>query len=283
MDVQKIVEAVLKELQQVPANTAQQVESPQPTQHTLQLPAHDVDNPHNADTLTHARSITPARIAIGRAGVRMKTKHYLHFRVDHAAAQDAVHQEVDEALLEKLQLPVLSSSAPDLKTYLMDLQAGRKLSEHSVDWLKQHGEVGKDVQLIISNGLSSAAVTSNIESLLPALLQGLQLKNISVAKPIYVKRARVWLQDEVARIVNCQLSVILIGERPGLNTAQSLSAYIIYKPNEQTVEADRTVISNIHAGGLAPTEAGAYLSELLQLMLELQCTGVSFMKKRSAN
>lgn len=280
MDVQQIVEAVLKELQKTTAPNISTDESLS-TSETLTLPLHDVDYAHNAATLEHARSITPARIAIGRAGVRMKTNHYLHFRVDHAAAQDAVHQEVDETLLHALQLPILSSAVSDLKEYLMNLQAGRKLSEHSVEWLRKNGEVGKDVQIIVSNGLSSEAVTANIQSLLPALLQGLQLKNVSVAKPIYVKRARVWLQDEVARIVNCKLAVILIGERPGLNTAQSLSAYIIYKPNEQTVEADRTVVSNIHAGGLAPTEAGAYLAELMQQMLELQCTGVSFMKKRN--
>ena len=74
---------------------------------------------------------------------------------------------------------------------------------------------------------------------------------------------------------------MLIGERPGLNTAESLSAYMIYKPTERTVEADRTVISNIHQEGLAPTEAGAYIAELLSQMLKLQCTGVSFMKKRN--
>lgn len=277
MDVQQIVEAVLEQLQKAGA-------TPTPEENaidTLQLPLQDVEHAINPSTIEHARKITPARIGIGRAGVRMKTKHYLQFRVDHAAAQDAVHQEVDEALLQRLQLPILESSASDLKDYLMNLPAGRRLSESSVGWLKGNGDVGKDVQIIVSNGLSSEAVSANIESLLPALLQGLQLKKVSVGQPIYVKRARVWLQDEVAQIVNCKLAVILIGERPGLNTAESLSAYIIYKPNEETVEADRTVISNIHEEGLAPTEAGAYIAELLSQMLELQCTGVSFMKKRN--
>lgn len=281
MDVQQIVEAVLKEIQKSSVPEAQHKTASVHDEETLTLPLHDVDDTNNAATLEHARSLTPARIAIGRAGVRMKTKHYLHFRVDHAAAQDAVHQEVDEALLQELQLPILTSAATDLKDYLINLQAGRKLSEYSISWLRENGDVSKDVQIIVSNGLSSEAVTANIKSLLPALMQGLQLKNVTVGKPIYVKRARVWLQDEVARIVNCKLAVILIGERPGLNTAQSLSAYMIYEPNEKTVEADRTVISNIHEGGLAPTEAGAYLAEILSQMLKLQCTGVSFMKKRN--
>lgn len=279
MDVQQIVEAVIAQLQQ----NEMPVKSSHVAQETLTLPTHDVEHAKNPATIEHARTITPARIGIGRAGVRMKTNHYLHFRVDHAAAQDAVSQEVDEALLNRLQLPILQSSANDLKAYLMNLQAGRKLSEHSVDWLKKNADVGKDVQIIVSNGLSSEAVSANIESLLPALLQGLKLKNISVGQPIYVKRARVWLQDEVAKLVDCKLAIILIGERPGLNTAKSLSAYMIYKPNEQTVEADRTVISNIHHDGLAPTEAGAYISELISKMLKAKCTGVSFMKVSNEN
>ena len=202
-------------------------------------------------------------------------------RVDHAAAQDAVYKEVNEALLEKWRLPILSSKATDLKQYLMDLPTGRQLDDASVQWILQHVLKDMDVQIIISNGLSSAAIEANIESLLPALLQGLKLKNISVNPPIYVKRARVWLQDEVAKLINCKLAVILIGERPGLNTAQSLSAYLIYRPNKNTVEADRTVISNIHENGLSPSEAGAYLSELIEQMLALQCTGVSFMRKKN--
>ncbi|AWE07226.1 hypothetical protein DCE79_07455 [Lysinibacillus sp. 2017] len=92
--------------------------------------------------------------------------------------------------------------------------------------------------------------------------------------------ARVWLQEEIAKIVQSKVTILLIGERPGLNTAESMSAYIIYKPNEKTVEADRTVISNIHENGLSPSEAGAYLSELIEQMLKLECTRVAFMRKK---
>lgn len=275
MNIEEIVQAVLAQIKQQPMTER--------NDETLMFsePKSAVDNPKDVQVIEHARSITPARIGIGRAGTRMKTAHYLHFRVDHAAAQDAVYKEVNEALLEKWQLPILSSKATDLKQYLMDLPTGRKLDEPSVQWILQHVLKDMDVQIIISNGLSSAAIEANIESLLPALLQGLKLKNIAVNPPIYVKRARVWLQDEVAKLINCKLAVILIGERPGLNTAQSLSAYLIYKPNENTVEADRTVISNIHENGLSPSEAGAYLSELIEQMLALQCTGVSFMRKKN--
>jgi ethanolamine ammonia-lyase small subunit len=277
VDIEQIVETVLAKIQQqgrLPTELAEAKE--------FRVPASSVDTPHDARIIEHARSITPARIGIGHTGTRMKTAHYLHFRVDHAAAQDAVYKEVNEALLQRLQLPILHSNAKELKQYLMDLQAGRTLDEASISWMKEHLKKQVDVQIVVSNGLSSAAIEANLESILPALLQGLQLKNISTNPPIYVKRARVWVQDEIAKLVDCKLAVILIGERPGLNTAESMSAYLIYRPNEKTVEADRTVISNIHEAGLAPVEAGAYLSELIAQMLLLECTGVTFMRKKQA-
>lgn len=274
MDIQGIVNAVLAEIHK----NGQIIST---KMNEFKEPGSAVDEPKDKDVIEYARSITPARIGIGRVGTRMKTAHYLHFRIDHAAAQDAVYQEVDDTFLSKLHLPILVSDAVDLKQYLMDLPAGRRLAVPSAKWLDENMPKKVDVQIIISNGLSSAAIEGNLESILPALRQGLELKNISANNPIYVKRARVWLQDEVAKIVECKLAIMLIGERPGLNTAQSLSAYLIYKPNEQTVEADRTVISNIHEKGLTPSEAGAYLSELIDQMLKLECTGVTFMRKKN--
>lgn len=275
MDIEQIVEAIVLKIHQ-----QDQLKEKSPATY-FDKPNHSVDAPLHLQTIEYARSITPARIGIGHSGTRMKTAHYLHFRVDHAAAQDAVYKEVDEALLQRLELPILQSNAKELKQYLMDLQAGRTLDEASVQWIQQHLKKQVDVQIIVSNGLSSAAIEANIESILPALLQGLQLKNISTNSPVYVKRARVWLQDEIAKLVDCKLAIILIGERPGLNTAESLSAYLIYRPNDNTVEADRTVISNIHKSGLSPVEAGAYLSELIAQMLHWQCTGVAFMRKKN--
>ena len=276
MDIDKIVETIVQKIQQ------QGFEKSMSTQQTqFEKPPQSVEHAQSPQTIEYARSITPARIGIGHTGTRMKTAHYLHFRVDHAAAQDAVYKEVDEQLLQQLKLPILHSNAKNLKQYLMDLQAGRTLAEETIVWIKQNIKKQSDVQIIISNGLSSAAIEANITSILPALIQGLKLKSITVNEPIYVKRARVWLQDEVARLTQCKLAIILIGERPGLNTAESLSAYMIYNPTDKTVEADRTVISNIHAAGLAPAEAGAYIADLIEQMLRLQCTGVEFMRKKA--
>ena len=224
---------------------------------------------------------TPARIGIGRAGTRMKTGSYLQFRIDQAAAQDAVMKTISPTLLETLQLPALHTKATDMSDYLMNLDSGRVLSDESVRWLEQNADKGKDVQIIISDGLSTSACEATIPDLLPALLQGLAMRNISVGKPVFIHRGRVWVQDQVASIVKCKVVISLIGERPGLATAESLSAYMIYKPDANTVESDRTVISNIHRGGTLPIEAGAYLAELLEDILKYQASGVKLMQLRA--
>ncbi|MEK4026482.1 ethanolamine ammonia-lyase subunit EutC [Sporosarcina sp. FSL W7-1283] len=284
MDIQEIVRKVVEELSKEKKVIKEYVEPIK--EDSIRFPEKQikgVKEPHNAASIDRAQSITPARIGIGRTGTRMQTTSYLQFLIDHAAAQDAVLKDVSDEFLQKIELKKLETKAKDMKTYLMDLDSGRKLSDESVAWLKENGDKDKDVQIIVCDGLSSSSIEANIEDLLPALMQGLQLKNISTAKPIFIKRGRVWVQDEVAAIINCNLVISLIGERPGLNTDESLSAYMIYRPNEKSVEADRTVISNIHKEGLAPVEAGAHLSELIEQMLRAECTGISFARKSNIN
>ncbi|MGA3598683.1 ethanolamine ammonia-lyase subunit EutC [Lysinibacillus agricola] len=282
MDIQEIVQRVIEELQKnmnsPKANTDQSTEK---IIHFPEERIQGVEEPHNAASIERAQSITPARIGIGRTGTRMLTTSYLQFLIDHAAAQDAVLRDVSDEFLQEMGLQKLETKAIDMKSYLMDLDSGRKLSDESIKFLEKNGDKGKEVQIIICDGLSSSAVEANVSDLLPALMQGLKLKNISVATPFFIKRGRVWVQDEVAALVDCDLVISLIGERPGLNTDESLSAYMIYRPTEKTVEADRTVISNIHKDGLTPVEAGAHLSELIEQMLLAKCTGVSFTKRSS--
>lgn len=235
-----------------------------------------VDNPLDSEIIKKAQTKTPARIGIGRAGTRMKTKSYLDFLLDHAAAQDAVRKEVSEIFLKELGAPVLQTRAASLDDYLMNLDSGRILNDESATWLKEKGEKEKQVQIVISDGLSITGIEENIPNLLPSLEQGLRMKNITVGKPLFIKRSRVWVQDQVASLVDCELIISLIGERPGLATSKSVSAYIIYRPNKDSVEADRTVISNIHDGGVPPVEAGAYLSDLIEDMLKKKASGVRY-------
>lgn len=235
-----------------------------------------VVHPSDRKAIERARSITPARIGIGRTGTRMKTKEYLDFRIDHAAAQDAVFRDVTEEFINDLNLPVLHSQAKSMDDYLMNLDSGRKLSKESAEWAKANLPKNKQVQIIVSDGLSSTGIEANIKDLLPALIQGLEGKGISSGLPVFIKRSRVWIQDEIAEITNCDVVISLIGERPGLGTSKSISAYMIYKPSRQSVEADRTVISNIHEGGIPPVEAGAYLADLLGDILNQKASGVKY-------
>lgn len=291
-EVEHIVSLVLKELgHDKPASALRQDHHPERLSEPPESTDPDciyfseekewgIEHPHNEQALARARSLTPARIGIGRAGTRMKTKSYLQFRLDQAAAHDAVFKEVSPRFLEELGLPILHTQAETMEQYLMDLDSGRRLSEESEKWLKAHAPKGKQVQIIVSDGLSSSAIEANIKDLLPALIQGLELKKISLGQPVFIKRGRVWVQDQVAAIVNCDVVISLIGERPGLATAESLSAYLIYRPNQNSVESDRTVIANIHKGGLPPVEAGAYLADLIEDILRLKVSGVKYTQLR---
>jgi len=233
-----------------------------------------VDNPVDQELIGKVRSITPARIGIGRTGTRMKTRDYLHFRIDHAAAQDAVFKGVSDEFLEHLNLPILQSKAGSMEEYLMNLDSGRVLDNVSREWAEANLTKDKQVQIVISDGLSSTGIEANIPDLLPALMQGLKVKGISVGEPVFIKRSRVWIQDEIASITNCDVVISLIGERPGLATSKSISAYLIYRPTKDTVEADRSVISNIHDGGIPPVEAGAFLADLIGEILKHKASGV---------
>ncbi|OIU71788.1 ethanolamine ammonia-lyase subunit EutC [Rossellomorea aquimaris] len=282
MNIQTIVKQVLEELEKV--EEKKQLSAPIGDKQTDKSYTYEkkkvvrVDNAEDREVIEKARSITPARIGIGRTGTRMKTKEYLDFRIDHAAAQDAVFKGVSDEFLEKMKLPVLQSKSDSMDEYLMNLNSGRQLNEESRKWAQENLSVNQQVQIIVSDGLSSTGIEENIPDLLPALIQGLKGKNISLGETIFIKRSRVWIQDEIAAITNCDVVISLIGERPGLATSKSLSAYLIYRPGEETVEADRTVISNIHDGGIPPVEAGAYLADLLEDVLKNKASGVKYAK-----
>ncbi|CAG9620317.1 ethanolamine ammonia-lyase subunit EutC [Sutcliffiella rhizosphaerae] len=277
MDIQAIVEMVMKELEK---NDTKIVETTPSKKHQVNEVIYKtekivtVDDAIKKEDIEKAQAITPARIGIGRTGTRMKTKNYLDFRIDHAAAQDAVFKDVSKEFIKTMSLPVLQSRAESMEQYLMNLDSGRRLSAHSIEWAQKNLRQKQQVQVIISDGLSSTGVEATIPDLLPALLQGLKVKNISVGEPVFIQKSRVWIQDEIASITDCEIVISLIGERPGLATSKSVSAYFIYRPNEKSVEADRTVISNIHEGGIPPVEAGAYLADLLEQSLHYKASGV---------
>jgi ethanolamine ammonia-lyase small subunit len=235
-----------------------------------------VDQPFNLEAIKAMKKATTARIGIGRAGSRPKTASWLKLLADHAVAQDAVFVDVSEEFLKRLNLFTVQTAVETKEQFLTRPDLGRRLSAAAIQTIQQNCEKDVQVQILVVDGLSSSAIEANVADILPALSQGLKASGIKSGTPFFVKYGRVGVQDEIAKLLNAEVIISLIGERPGLGTAESLSAYIIYRPNEKTVEADRNVVSNIHRGGIPPAEAGAHLVDLLKQILHAQASGVKF-------
>ena len=241
-----------------------------------------VDSPKNMAALEAMRKTTPARILMGRCGARQKTHSFLHFQADHAAAVDAVFLDVSDACLAENGLFGVQTVVKDKDEYLMKPELGKRLSEDAKKMISERCEKGVQVQIIVVDGLSSTAIEANIGDTVPALIQGLKAEGLSVGTPFFVKYGRVGVMDEVGAILGCDVVVELVGERPGLITAESMSAYMVYKAGEKTVEADRTIISNIHKGGTPPAEAGAHMATVVKQMLAHKASGVALSESMKA-
>lgn len=232
-----------------------------------------VENPADKEGYLKMKKHTPARIGVGRAGARYKTETTLRFRADHAAAQDAVFTDVDEKILEDMNLEIVKTMCSSKDEFITRPDLGRRISKEELDKLKSYKR-NPQVQIYISDGLSSKAVEANVKSILPALIQGLEGYGISVGKPFFVKLGRVGAMDVISEEFGADVTCVLIGERPGLVTAESMSAYIAYKGTIGMEESRRTVVSNIHRGGTPAVEAGAYIADIIKLMLEKKASGL---------
>lgn len=234
----------------------------------------------STQVLKEMQSTTPARIGVGRAGVRPRTSTWLAFRRDHALARDAVNSEFSEAFLnslkEKTVLPIqiIQSNACSRQDYVLFPPKGKRTSQLVIDRLIADCPRECDVQIVISDGLSARAVETNIPELLPILHDGLELEQISAGVPIVVRFGRVAIGDQIGAALSTKLVINLIGERPGLSSSTSLSAYMTYNPGTHTISSDRTVVSNIHEYGTPPIEAGAYIVKLAKVILTHQLSGV---------
>lgn len=227
------------------------------------------------------RQHTAARIAIGRCGASLPTHEVLAFGVAHAQARDAVHLLLDTAELHAevsalgLTALCVASQATSRDVYLKRPDLGRLLSANSeqalLDAAPQRG-VGPRVIFVLADGLSALATTQHAIPLLQAtlpLLDGWQIGPVIIAE-----QARVALGDPVARVLNAQAVVVLLGERPGLSAADSLGAYLTYAPRPRTTDADRNCISNIRPEGLPYRVAAQKIAYLLNGARLLGCSGV---------
>lgn len=226
------------------------------------------------------RQYTPARIALGRAGTSLPTKPHLEFQLAHARARDAVHHELDVARLEAAltalghDTRVLHSAAANRPMYLQRPDKGRRLDEPSRQALAQMArpDGGYDVVFVIGDGLSSFAIEENAAPFLDAMLPPLVAQGWRIAPLVIVREARVAVGDEVGELLGAGMVVVLIGERPGLSSPDSMGIYMTLKPRVGLTDEARNCISNVRREGLSYDVA---VHKLLYLMTEARKRGHS--------
>lgn len=233
-----------------------------------------VDNPVDREAYLEMKAKTPARLGSGRAGARYKTITALRMRADHAAAQDSVFSDVSDEFIKKNNLIFVKTMCNDKDEYVTRPDLGRKFSPETIETIKEKCEKNPKVQIMVGDGLSSAAIEANLEDILPSIEQGLKMYGLNVGPIVFAKYCRVAAMDAVGEATGADVVCLLVGERPGLVTAESMSSYIAYKPKVGMPEAKRTVISNIHKGGTTAVEAGAHIAELIKTMLDKKASGI---------
>jgi ethanolamine ammonia-lyase small subunit len=227
------------------------------------------------DELARLLRATPARLGAGRAGSRLRTASALDFRADHARARDAVASTWSEAFLAELRVRgflLVRSAACDFESYLRRPDLGRALADGEAARIAAASVAGAVAQIVVSDGLSARAAESWLARVWPTLARGLERLG-PLARPVAVTRGRVAIADRICEASAAQLAVHLIGERPGLATPESLGCYVTLRPHIRTTDADRKCISNIHARGLPPDEAGAAIVEVCEKVLRAGSSG----------
>ena len=240
------------------------------------------ETPENREKYAGMKEKTPARLGSGRAGPRYKTLTALRFRADHAAAQDAVFSQVPEDFAAKNGMPEVQTRCKSKDEYLTRPDLGRCFDEENQRKIRAAVSGTPRVQIVVGDGLSSAAVTANAMDCLETIREGLKLKGIDAGTPIFVRYCRVGAGDAIGDVTGCELVCMLVGERPGLVTDKSMSAYITYRPRTGVSESSRTVVSNIHAQGTPAVEAGAHIAGLIETILCRKISGVGLVAEGGA-
>jgi ethanolamine ammonia-lyase small subunit len=242
------------------------------------------------------RQFTSGRIALGRTGISLPTTPQLEFQLAHARARDAVHHELDAETLQQAvmvqqlveQCVVVESSAGNRATYLQRPDLGRRLSSGSRQQLQllasQSKQVGAcDLAFVIADGLSALAVETNAVPFLKAVLERLAQDGLSLAPVTIVRQGRVAVGDEVGELLGAKLVVVLIGERPGLSSPDSMGLYMTWGPRVGLTDESRNCISNVRPAGLSYEEASYKLHYLVSEALRREVTGVQLKDETPAS
>jgi ethanolamine ammonia-lyase small subunit len=232
-----------------------------------------------SDIVKKVRAQTPARLLAGRSGAAYRTNTQLELREAHAAARDAVRAELDlftnlgDDFVHKWNLFEACSQATTKDEYLLRPDLGRHLNDASRAEVTTRCTKGHDLQVVIGDGLSVTAVARQVPQLLPLLCEGAKTRAWSVGEIFVIRHCRVGILNDIGELLEPKVAVLLIGERPGLATAESLSAYMAYQPETSDTDANRNLLSNIHARGVSTEQAIQRILNLAAAMMKTQRSG----------
>ncbi len=217
---------------------------------------------------------TTALVGIGSVGTRYATDVVLQFQAELAVAHGAVYADLPATWAEEQGLLSLQSRCTSHREFLLRPDLGRRLDDASRARLDAQARKGVDVQPILADGLSAVACMGSGMELLRHFMAACEALGMSVGTPVCARYARVWLEDEIGQVTGARVSAILLGERPGLGTGDGLSAYVVYDPKIGNTDGNRNMMSNIHARGAHPEQAGKRLAVLARAMLDQRTSGV---------
>src|SRR6266436_6122960 len=238
-----------------------------------------------SEIVRRVRAQTPARLLAGRSGAAYRTNTQLELREAHAAARDAVRTELDlltnlgDDFVDKWNLFEVCSQATTKDEYLLRPDLGRHLNDASRAEMTERCTTGRDLQIVIGDGLSVTAVAKQVPQLLPLLCEGAKTQGWSVGEIFVIRHCRVGILNDIGELLDPKVAILLIGERPGLATAESLSAYMAYHPKAQDTDANRNLISNIHARGVSTEQAARRILDLAASMRKTQKSGFQLREK----
>ena len=217
---------------------------------------------------------TTALVGIGSVGTRYATDVVLQFQAELAVAHGAVYADLPAEWAEQQGLLSLQSRCTSHREFLLRPDLGRRLDDASRARLDAQARKGVDVQPILADGLSAVACMGSGMELLRHFMAACEALGMSVGTPVCARYARVWLEDEIGAVTGARVSAILLGERPGLGTGDGLSAYVVHDPKIGNTDGNRNMMSNIHARGAHPEQAGKRLAVLARAMLDQRTSGV---------
>jgi ethanolamine ammonia-lyase small subunit len=224
---------------------------------------------------------TPARVLVDRAGAAYRTATQLELRHAHAAARDAVRTELDlernlgSQFVEEWKLFEVSTRAKSKDEYLLRPDLGRRLNEAAKRQVLARCREEADLQVVIGDGLSVTAIAAQVPPLLPLIVREAQNRNWKSGQPFAARYCRVGVMNDIGELLRPKVVVLLIGERPGLATAESLSAYMAYRPKSGDQDANRNLISNIHQRGVSVEAAAHRIISFAAQMMQEQLSGVN--------